>query len=152
MTKINEDTVVVFRANADWRHFSPEKWYDTFGYYLIGESGDKYVIQCVEYDWLDDDDLVVVERVLANVDGIILDEACELVTKARELRQVADDVNALCEAAVMAYHLGDLETCKAALIEARRRELMYGDDEASHYLAGQLLEIVDEVDKDAASD
>lgn len=125
--------------NADLEHETAEEWYGAYGAHISTEHHGDLKHDVVEYDWLDGDDSVIVERLQEMYDELSDDEADSLVALARGIREAAESVVSNLEAAVEAYERRDIAAVIDALEAASLVERDHGDDPASRQLRMQLL-------------
>lgn len=132
---------ITLRIGADTHHESAEDWYGSYGAYVSTESAGDVTIQSIDYDWLDEsDDDEVLRAHRDEIDTRITDnEALDLIARAREVREAADDIEGLLDAVVDAYERGVAAEVLSALDEARSAERDHGDYPATRELATRLL-------------
>ena len=127
-----------FESSPNLEHVTAEEWYDAYGWNLSTEHAGDVILQAVEYDWLDESDESVLEKLMAEHENLTDDEALEIVAKARSIRQDAEEIEARLIEAVKAYHAGEPDECLAALDRAKAVSVPHGDDE-SRSLRSKLL-------------
>lgn len=125
--------------DADTSHEDARDWYSAYGWHLPTEHGGDVCHDAVEYDWLDDDDDVVVKKLMASRAHLRRSEAEGIVSAARSIREAAEELEALLGDAVDAYEAGDVEACITALDAAEALESDHGDTPASSALRNELL-------------
>ncbi len=143
----HKDGRVTLAPEAATKHQSGEEWYDDYGWHLSTERHGDICLQEVEYDWLDDgDDAAVAALLVAGLPDPCDEEDAEdlqscaegVVARAREIREAADSVESLLDAAVAAYEAGDVDATVKALCEASSEEDEHGDDPATQTLIHAL--------------
>lgn len=126
--------------DADTSHETAQDWYESYGQHLSTVNAGDVCIQAVDYDWLDDaDDSDVRDKLIESDDRLSSDEAEDLVSMARSVREAADEICGLLGEAVEAYEAGDYEACIQALEAAKSLELDHGDCPASSELRSRLI-------------
>lgn len=121
--------------DADTDYQDARDWYDSYGWHRTTEGGDL----CVEYDWLNDRDDVVADKLMAR-HTLLRAEAEQIAAKARSIREAAEAIENHLLDAIDAYESGDVAACVAALDAAEALESEHGDSPASSALREQLLE------------
>jgi hypothetical protein len=132
---------LALKLNADTGHESAEEWYGSYGAYISTDHGD-LTHDTVDYDWLDDDDSEIIERLQESDEDLSEDEAKSLVALARRIREAAESVVSNLEAAVEAYEADDIDAVIDALDAASSEERDHGDDPSARQLRKQLIEEV----------
>jgi hypothetical protein len=130
---------LALKINADTSHETAQDWYGSYGDHISTESHGDLTLGTVHYDWLDDDDSAIVERLQKSYKDLSEDEAEGLIALARGVREAAETVVSNLETAVEAYEAGDLERVIEALDASSSDERHYGDDPATQALRAQLL-------------
>jgi len=131
------------KLNANTEHQNAQAWYAGYGARIDTDDGG-ISHEAVDFDWFDDGatNSEVAEKLMENYNNLTADERDELVQLARGIREAAETVVGLLEDAVTAYDAGDLEAVIAALDLASCEETDHGDNPATRYLSGKLLEAV----------
>lgn len=134
------------KHNADTSHQDAEGWWGSYGWFLSTREHGDISLQSVDYDLLHRPASAVID--LMGDTGVSRDEAEALVEKAKEVRDVAEAIEALLKQAVEAYEDGDAELCDEHLRLASITENAHGDDPASRELRAKLLDECDDDDED----
>jgi len=134
--------------NADLDHEDARDWYYGYGWHIPTKREGDVTMWAVEYDWLDDDDDKVIDKLRKKYKRLTYDEADAIVAKAREVRDTAEEVESLLDEAVEAYQRGDLDGVVEALDRAAEIEVQHGDSPAANSLRNQLLDDDDDEDDD----
>lgn len=135
-------------ADADITHEDAEDMYSSYGWHLSTEDAGDVTLQAVEFDWLDQsDDSGVAAKLLDSTRGhgrskMTVDEAEQIVAKAREVRESMESIDGLLEQAVAAHERGDVDSVIETLDNAQRQESEHGDCPESTSLRGKLLEMI----------
>lgn len=124
--------------NADMTHEDSRSWYDSYGWSLSTDNDGDVCLQVVEYDWLDDDDATVIDRLQREHD-VTDEDASVVVTMARTVREAAEAICSLLDGAVYAYGARDVDETRRCLLAAYDLEMDHGDAPAAATLAGALL-------------
>lgn len=134
------EPVALLNDGADTEHQEARDWYESYGWHLTTESAGDVTLQAVEYDWLDSsDDADVIARLLESDESLTADEAAEIVSRAREVRQAAESICSLLDDAVAAYEAVDGPAVVRCLKDAADAEWEHGDAPATQALSDALL-------------
>jgi hypothetical protein len=141
-------TKQTLRPDADTSHADARDMYDSYGYHASSEHHGDFMLQTVEYDWLDDndDDNVIAKTIMAlpdpRDDDDVDDLACvaaDLVSRARGVRDDMEEIEAELAAAIKCYESGDVDGVIEHLDAASSLESDHGDDPAARTLRERLL-------------
>jgi len=142
INEINEDTHRL-AVDADTTHEDARGWYESYGWGITTEHAGNVMLQACEYGWLDEDDDTAVRNLMASNHALMAAEAAEIVSMARSVREMAEEVEGLLDVAVEAYRSGDLAATITALEACERREIDGGDSPATQSLADELIDEID---------
>ena len=135
---------LALKLNADTEHETAQEWYGSYGAHISTDNHGDLTHDTVDFDWLDDDDSEIVERLQEIYEDLSEDEAESLVALARGIREAAESVVSNLEAAVEAYEANDIDAVIEALDAASSEERDHGDDPSAKQLRKQLIEEVED--------
>lgn len=129
-----------FNPDPNTEHETAKDFFSGYGWHLTTEHAGDVCHDAVDFDWLDDDNDTVIEKLLADDDDLLRHEAEAIVVRAREIREAGEAIEAILNDAVEAFERGDFAACVAALDAAESLEMEHGDCSASSALRAELID------------